>query len=153
MSKADECLPSESDEVGRDHEEPDAPHEVPEADMSGPEVAKQLGVTLRALRFYESRGLISPRREGRARIYSRADQDRVVLILRAKKLGFTLSEIASMIDPKTGRAHSGLQLTAVKCLKQIHHLEDQLNTIVEALADLRRIHLELCREAGEDGPE
>jgi DNA-binding transcriptional MerR regulator len=150
MSKVDECgLSAESDVVWLETEQSDVPADGVLGDMSGPDVAKHLGVTPRALRFYESRGLISPRREGRARIYSHADRQRIGLILRAKKLGFTLTEIASMIDVKSGRAaRPGLHLTAAKCLKQIHHLESQMKSVVDALADLRRIHLDLCREAG-----
>jgi DNA-binding transcriptional MerR regulator len=47
---------------------------------------------VRALRFYEKRGLISPRRKGRVRIYGQVDSHRVSLIRRVKKLGFTLAE-------------------------------------------------------------
>jgi DNA-binding transcriptional MerR regulator len=53
---------------------------------------------VRALRFYEKRGLISPRRKGWVRIYGQVDSHRVSLILRAKKLGFTLAEAVRMID-------------------------------------------------------
>ena len=109
------------------------------------------GVTLRTLRFYESRGLISPRRHGRSRTYSQRDSQRIGLILRAKKFGFTLAEIGQMIDLKDGAATSGsLQLTAQKCLQQISHLEDQMKNLIEALAELRKIHFELCRKTAAD---
>jgi DNA-binding transcriptional MerR regulator len=121
---------------------------VDSAELSAAELAQLWGVTLRALRFYEARGLISPRREGRTRVYSQVDSHRVGLILRAKKLGFTLADIGRMIDVKDGAPVSaGLQLTAEKCLLQITHLERQMKNIIEALAELRRIHLALCREA------
>jgi DNA-binding transcriptional MerR regulator len=133
------------------HIEPEQPLGLgaPEgAELSGAELAKLRGVTMRALRFYESRGLISPRRNGRVRSYSQRDSERIGLILRAKKLGFTLAEIGQMIDEDGAAASGGLQLTAQKCLQQISHLEGQMKNIIEALADLRQIHLELCRKAG-----
>jgi DNA-binding transcriptional MerR regulator len=125
-------------------EAPAFPAEEGTADLSGAKIAKLRGVTLRALRFYESRGLISPRRVGRIRSYSQADNDRIGLILKAKKLGFTLTEIGQMIDGNaSGPKSQGLQLTAQKCQQQINHLERQMKDIVEALADLRRMYLSL----------
>jgi DNA-binding transcriptional MerR regulator len=126
------------------------PAEVDRAEFSGAELAKLWGVTMRALRFYESRGLISPRRDGRVRAYSQRDSQRIGIVLRAKKLGFTLAEIGQMIDLRGAAAASGgLQLTAQKCLQQISHLESQLKDTIEALADLRRIHLEICCKAAD----
>jgi len=125
------------------------PADADRAEFSGAELAKLWGVTMRALRFYESRGLISPRRDGRVRAYSQRDSERIGIILRAKKLGFTLTEIGQMIDVKEGAAPSqDLQLTAEKCLQQISHLQGQMKNIIEALADLRQIHLALCCKAG-----
>jgi len=122
---------------------------IESTEFSGREFARMWHITLRALRFYETRGLISPRRRGRVRIYSEADSHRIGLILRAKKLGFTLAEIGQMIDVKEGAAPSqDLQLTAEKCLQQISHLQGQMKNIIEALADLRQIHLALCCKAG-----
>jgi DNA-binding transcriptional MerR regulator len=131
-----------------------SPADADRLEFSGAELAKRWGVTMRALRFYESRGLISPRRDGRVRAYSQRDSHRVGIILRAKKLGFTLAEIGQMIDVRGGAASSGgLQLTAQKCLQQIGHLESQMKDIMEALADLRRIHLEICCKAGDTGAD
>jgi DNA-binding transcriptional MerR regulator len=119
-------------------------------EISGSELAKQLGITMRALRFYEGRGLISSRRQGRVRMYSQRDSDRIGLILRAKKLGFTLADIGPMIDVEEGAAKPReLRLTAEQCLAQISRLETQLKDIIQALAELRRMHLGLCRQAGE----
>src|SRR5262249_57721309 len=80
------------------------------------ELAKEFGLTLRALRFYHSRGLIAPERDGRRRIFSRADRDRLALIVKGKKLGFTLAEISEMIEAQAGRANAhSLKLSAEKC--------------------------------------
>ncbi len=54
------------------------------------ELSREFGVTLRALRFYENKGLISPHRDGLNRLYSQGDRTRLALILKGKKLGFTL---------------------------------------------------------------
>ena len=57
------------------------------------QLAREFGLTLRALRFYEDRGLISPAREGSTRIYTHRDRVGLAMIVKAKALGFTLSEI------------------------------------------------------------
>ncbi|MBV8840465.1 MAG: MerR family transcriptional regulator, partial [Alphaproteobacteria bacterium] len=57
------------------------------------ELSREFGVTLRALRFYENKGLITPQRDGLNRLYSQGDRTRLALILKGKKLGFTLGEI------------------------------------------------------------
>ena len=62
------------------------------------ELAKELGVTPRALRFYEDKGLILPRRAGKARVYTRRERGRMTLILRGKRLGFSLREIGDWLD-------------------------------------------------------
>ena len=66
------------------------------------EVSTKYEVTLRALRFYESRGLIAPRRIGAVRLYDPRDTRRLELILKGKQLGFTLSEIRDMLVAETG---------------------------------------------------
>jgi len=105
------------------------------------ELAKEFGLTHRALRFYESRALLNPRREGRRRLFSRSDRDRLALVLKGKKLGFTLTEISEMIDAEAGRAtEHGLKLSAEKCAEQIAHFERQIAEAQEALKELRRIH-------------
>lgn len=69
------------------------------ADMLGiQEAARLLGVTMRTLRFYEDKGLIFPQRAGTMRIYSRREIGRMQLILRGKRLGFTIREIKEFLD-------------------------------------------------------
>ncbi|HKR92234.1 MAG TPA: MerR family DNA-binding transcriptional regulator [Novosphingobium sp.] len=62
------------------------------------EAATQLGVTMRALRFYEDKGLIAPQRVGTTRVYSRREIVRMQLILRGKRLGFSIREIKEFLD-------------------------------------------------------
>src|SRR5206468_9974512 len=84
------------------------------------ELSREFGVTLRALRFYENKGLISPHREGLSRLYSQGDRTRLALILKGKKLGFTLGEIRRMIAAEEGATDAKtLSLSREKCLEQI----------------------------------
>lgn len=120
-----------------------------EAARTGPAVytigdlAREFDVTLRALRFYEDKGLLSPRRDGLARLYSPNDRIRLQLILKGKRLGFTLAEISEMIEAherQDGGAEQQLKLSREKCLEQIAHLEQQKREIEEAIIELRRTH-------------
>ncbi|HEX7874357.1 MAG TPA: MerR family DNA-binding transcriptional regulator [Sphingobium sp.] len=73
--------------------------DTPREDLRGiKEVAEQLDVTQRTLRFYEDKGLIEPQRVGATRIYSRREVGRMQLILRGKRLGFSLREIKEFLD-------------------------------------------------------
>jgi DNA-binding transcriptional MerR regulator len=101
------------------------------------ELAKEFGLTLRALRFYEDRGLISPRREGATRLYSTRDRARVAMIVRAKALGFTLSEIKETLAAEDRRGTSnGLNLSPTQVRDQIAHLEQQKAEVEAALNEL-----------------
>ena len=102
------------------------------------EMAKTFGVTLRALRFYEDKGLISPRREGATRLYSRRDRARLKLILLGRKVGFSLRDVKQMIDlydPKGSNARQ-LKMTLDKSEKQLARLHKQRDAIDEAISDL-----------------
>jgi DNA-binding transcriptional MerR regulator len=108
------------------------------------ELSREFGVTLRALRFYENKGLISPHREGMNRLYSQGDRTRLALILKGKKLGFTLGEIRQMIAAEEGHADDKtLGLSREKCLEQIELLKKQKAEIEEGLNELSRIYASL----------
>lgn len=62
------------------------------------DLATEFGVTTRTIRFYEDQGLITPLRRGQQRIFSTRDRTRLKLILRGKRLGFSLAEIREIID-------------------------------------------------------
>ena len=62
------------------------------------DLAREFDVTTRTLRFYEDEGLIAPARKGQRRIFSQRDRVRLKLILRGKRLGFSLGEIREIID-------------------------------------------------------
>ncbi|MGE0735071.1 MAG: MerR family DNA-binding transcriptional regulator [Alphaproteobacteria bacterium] len=62
------------------------------------ELAREFDITTRAIRFYEDQGLIRPERRGQARIYTQRDRTRLKLILRGKRLGFSLEEVGEIIN-------------------------------------------------------
>jgi len=103
------------------------------------DLAREFGVTLRTLRFYEDRGLLSPRRDGTARIYDARDRDRLSVLLKGKQLGFTLTEIRAMLAEErlSDGSTAKLQLSIDQIEDQISHLEQQKAEIEEALAELR----------------
>ena len=105
------------------------------------ELAAELGVTARALRFYEDRGLITPRRLGTTRVYSNRDRARMVLILRGKRLGFSLRDITEFLNlydsDRTGTDQLRALDTAVA--GRISTLEEQRTALTLTLAELRVI--------------
>jgi DNA-binding transcriptional MerR regulator len=119
------------------------------------DLARKFDVTLRTLRFYESRGLLNPSRQGQHRRYDRADADRLTVILKAKKLGFTLTEIRDMIAAAHGDEASrhALRLSRKKCLEQIAVFERKLAETEEALAELRWIYTSLSARMAEDAAD
>ncbi len=108
------------------------------------DLARKFDVSLRTLRFYESRGLLAPSRQGQHRRYGRKDADRLTVVLKAKKLGFTLAEIHEMIAANGSEAsRQTLKLSREKCLEQIALFERKLAETEEALAELRWIYTSL----------
>ena len=105
------------------------------------DLAREFGVSLRTLRFYESRGMLSPRRDGTARLYDERDRERLAAILDGKRLGFTLTEIRDMLeDKRRDGAKAKLALSLPEIEDQIEHLEAQKAQIEDALRELRRQH-------------
>jgi DNA-binding transcriptional MerR regulator len=108
------------------------------------DLSREFGVTLRTLRFYEDKGLLSPRREGRARIYDSRSRSRLSIILKAKQLGFTLSEIQDLVAQEIARPEAAdLRLSPAVLEEQIVHLERQHGEIVAALAKLKSMRAEI----------
>ncbi|HUU71389.1 MAG TPA: MerR family DNA-binding transcriptional regulator [Burkholderiales bacterium] len=69
-----------------------------EATFTITDLAREFGLTTRAIRFYEDQGLLHPQRVGRSRVYANRDRVRLKLMLRGKRLGLSLSEIRELID-------------------------------------------------------
>lgn len=105
------------------------------------ELAKEFGVTTRTVRFYEDKGLISPTREGQRRIYSPRDRVRLRLIMRGKRLGLTLDEIAELIDLYDADPSEVTQLKqfigVIRERKTV--LEGQKQDIEDILAEMNRL--------------
>ena len=102
------------------------------------ELARDFDVTTRTIRFYEEAGLLSPAREGQQRVYTDADRVKLKLILRGKRLGFSLSEsrdIIEMYDPESGNAR---QLNAL--LSKIQQRREQLT---EQMREIELMQVEL----------
>ena len=116
-------------------------HEKTVADrMTIGELARATGVTLRALRFYQSKGLLSPSRSGHGRVFGQTDRDRLLLILQGKRLGFTLHEIRDMLVERDRASTNALPISRKKCIEQINLLEHQRRAIELALHELRQIY-------------
>lgn len=107
------------------------------------DLAGAFGVTTRAIRFYEAKGLLSPRRVGTQRIYTEADRTKLGLILRAKAIGSKLSDIKTFLD-LYGREGEGrerqLEFVIEKTAEKIAELEDKRAQIDTTLSELKLIH-------------
>jgi DNA-binding transcriptional MerR regulator len=110
------------------------------------DLAGEFGISTRAIRFYESKGLLTPERVGGARIFRRRDRARLMLILRGKRLGFSLrdiSEYLSLYDAHSQTAQVALLVEKVD--ERLALLEGQLADLGTTIAELREIR-QLARE-------
>jgi DNA-binding transcriptional MerR regulator len=107
------------------------------------EIAEEFGISTRAIRFYESKNLLSPRRINGARVLNRRDRARLTLILRAKAIGCSLDEIKQYLDlygaHGEGRA-SQLKFVIERTEASIEDLEARKAKIETTLAELRVIN-------------
>lgn len=144
MSRQSSALAAAPSQDGRSA----SPETTDDADVGGftiSDLAREFGVTLRTLRFYESRGLLAPARSGLTRIYSGRDRARLSLILKGKQLGFTLVEIRAMLANEEGKevkgkepsaSVGGLQLSRGQIAEQLDLLRSQRAEIEAAIAEL-----------------
>lgn len=126
----------------------DAHRDVGTSELFGiTELCKEFGISLRALRFYEDKGLVAPRRVNGARVYTRRDRARLALILRAKDIGSPLSEIKRYLDlygdHGEGRTEQ-LSYVIQRTDTAIEELEQKRSQIDATLAELRVINAS-CR--------
>ncbi|MBN8182665.1 MerR family transcriptional regulator [Roseibium aggregatum] len=117
------------------------------------QLTQEFDITTRTLRFYEAQGLVSPTRRGRQRLYTPGDRTRIKLILRGKRLGFSLNEIKEMIEMygsapgETGQLRLLLDRIAARRAELLEKQRDIELTLVElddveAGAKARMVELE-----------
>lgn len=113
--------------------------DLPDGYLRIGDVARQFGLTLRTLRFYEDKGLLTPKREGSTRLYSRRDIVRVRLILLGRKAGFSLREVKQIMDlydPASGNVRQYRTLID-KSERQLVKLEKERAVVEEAIGELK----------------
>ena len=117
------------------------------------QLAREFAVTPRTLRFYEDKDLLHPARQGQSRIYSYRDRARLQLILRGRRLGFSLIEIKEMLDLYNlgDGGVEQLKMTLRKSKARIAALERQRADIEAALAELREGNNQIKRLLDEKG--
>ena len=114
------------------------------------ELAREFDVTPRAIRFYESEGLVAPRRDGQRRIYTPRDRTRLKLTLRGKRLGLSLSEIRSLIDMYEPGADQRPQLERFLTVLEAHRatLERQREDLDAQLTEIAAFEKRVRKQLG-----
>ncbi|MDG2319337.1 MAG: MerR family DNA-binding transcriptional regulator [Rhodospirillaceae bacterium] len=119
------------------------------------QLAEDAGVTARTIRFYESRGLLRPQLAGSTRVYTYRDRARLALILRGKRLGFSLGEIAEYLDLYEADPDHVSQLHHVrhKARERADDLRSKLLDIEASLEELEQIELDATNRLSQKGVE
>ncbi len=108
------------------------------------ELSAAFGLSPRAIRFYEDQGLIAPERVGVQRVYSKRDRARLQLILRGKRLGFSLADIREFLNLYDAGRGKQMAMTLARTRSRIRELEQQLEDITITLAELRDMESEIA---------
>jgi DNA-binding transcriptional MerR regulator len=102
------------------------------------DLSKEFDITTRSIRFYEDQGLVSPSRKGQTRIYNQRDKVRLKLILRGKRLGFSLAETGRLFELYDVDKTSAKQLNSI--MELIHNKKNDLK---QQLEDINAVLIEL----------
>lgn len=110
------------------------------------ELAKEFDITTRSIRFYEDQGLLAPSRQGQTRIYNSRDRVRLKLILRGKRLGFTLAETRRLFElyDRDNSSHNQLVTMLELIDEKKETLHQQLEDIQVLLHELKTVE-QRCR--------
>lgn len=110
-----------------------------EQTMTIREMCDLFGVTPRTLRFYESKELIHPLRDGQKRLFTRRDRARMTLILRGRRFGFSLEDMRQLLDLYGSDDHGATQLgrTIAVARARLVDMEQQRDALDESIADLQ----------------
>jgi DNA-binding transcriptional MerR regulator len=111
---------------------------ISQASYSISELSKEFDITTRSIRFYEDQGLLSPTRKGQTRIYNQRDRVRLKLILRGKRLGFSLAETGKLFELYDADKSSAKQLSSM--MELISHKKNDLK---QQLDDINAVLIEL----------
>ena len=103
------------------------------------DLAKEFGISTRAIRFYEAKGLLSPERVGATRVFRRRDRARLILILRGKRLGFSLRDISDYLSLYDANRSQQVNLLTAKVDERLASLETQLVDLQTTIAELKEI--------------
>jgi DNA-binding transcriptional MerR regulator len=103
------------------------------------DLAKEFGISTRAIRFYEAKGLLAPERVGATRIFRRRDRARLILILRGKRLGFSLRDISDYLSLYDANRSQQVQLLTAKIDERLVSLEAQLQDLQTTISELKEI--------------
>ncbi len=116
------------------------------------QLAEELGITPRALRFYEVKGLLSPSRLGNNRVYTKRDRARLMLILRGKRLGFSLAEIREYLDLyNVDGGVEQLKVLQKRIDARLKDLEQQRQDLEATVGELREIEAQVMAALDERG--
>ncbi|KAA5606036.1 MerR family DNA-binding transcriptional regulator [Roseospira marina] len=121
------------------------------------DLARDLDITPRTIRHYEDQGLLAPQRVGTTRVYSHRDRARLILILRGKRLGFSLKDIKEYLDlyvVDTSQVEQ-VRVLVTKVRDRIGQLEEQLDTVqttLKELRDIERMSVSMLEQKGVDVP-
>ena len=118
-------------------------------------LCREFGATARALRFYEDKGLLTPARKGQTRVYDARDRARLKLILRGRRIGFTLQEIQEMLDLYDRKDHNVHQMAVAlrRHRAQIEALKQQRDDIEGAIQTAEEACAWMEQQLGEYRPD
>jgi DNA-binding transcriptional MerR regulator len=105
------------------------------------DLAREFGISTRAIRFYEAKGLLRPERVGSTRVFRRRDRARLILILRGKRLGFSLRDISEYLSLYDADRSQRTQVSKLVDMvdERMLMLEQQLHDLQTTIGELREI--------------